>query len=548
MKQRAVTQRRGSVALVAGTAAGLLALVPATATATPPARGISAATMMPANASTNWHTPGYSWTQTLARPGVSVYSGTLSDRSSHPSWTVTIFAPATNSLTGQATTTELGAADWATQTADRLRAAGYPPRVDALDWPDFSDTPHGVQGYRVRTGDYSSQASAQAAAASLKQSGFNTATVQWTGYDPDHQTDAEQVHVAVIDPANFDGTVRATHGNVIAQRTTTSELSRQAGAVVGVNGGFFVTSSSDGYQGVPSGLAAYDGKLQSMAVGDRTALQLSPSGRPSIRHLDSSVTLLAAGASHDVAGINRYPGVVRDCGRPGLTPTSRPRQDFTCTASDEMVLFTDRLGAALPTGAGSQVTVDRTGRVLSAGPRGGSVPVGGYAVQAIGSAAGWLASHAAAGSRVSVQQALHDGVTGRRVPVGQGIVSAAPMLVHRGQTAIDAATEGVIDPNDRSFNYAWGEIRQPRTMAGIDPLGRLLLVTVDGREPGISEGLSLAEESTLLEGLGATEAMNLDGGGSTAMAVDGALVNHPSDATGERADGDAVVVVPRHSD
>lgn len=44
--------------------------------------------------------------------------------------------------------------------------------------------------------------------------------------------------------------------------------------------------------------------------------------------------------------------------------------------------------------------------------------------------------------------------------------------------------------------------------------------------------------------LGAREAMNLDGGGSTAMAVDGKLVTHPSDTTGERAVGDAVVVSP----
>ena len=54
--------------------------------------------------------------------------------------------------------------------------------------------------------------------------------------------------------------------------------------------------------------------------------------------------------------------------------------------------------------------------------------------------------------------------------------------------AIDAATEGVLDPKDLSFAYGWAEQRQPRTMAGIDARGRLLLVTVDGRRPGVSEG------------------------------------------------------------
>jgi exopolysaccharide biosynthesis protein len=81
-------------------------------------------------------------------------------------------------------------------------------------------------------------------------------------------------------------------------------------------------------------------------------------------------------------------------------------------------------------------------------------------------------------------------------------------------------------------------------MAGIDRRGRLLLVTVDGRQPGVSEGVTLQEGARLMQSLGAVDAMNLDGGGSTAMVVVGLLVNHPSDSTGERADGDAVVVLP----
>jgi exopolysaccharide biosynthesis protein len=80
-------------------------------------------------------------------------------------------------------------------------------------------------------------------------------------------------------------------------------------------------------------------------------------------------------------------------------------------------------------------------------------------------------------------------------------------------------------------------------MVGTDASGHHLLVTVDGRGPGISEGLTLVEEARLMRDLGARQAMNLDGGGSAAMAVNGALVNHPSDASGERADGDALVVI-----
>jgi exopolysaccharide biosynthesis protein len=514
----------------------------ASATAAAPARS--------ANNPSGWNTPGYSWTSITpggTGAGISIYAGTLHDSSARPDWTVTIFAPATSSLTGRPTTSELGDQDWARDTADRLSALGDTPQVDAVDWPaTYTDTPRGVQGYRVRDGHYPTQAQAQSAATALQGEGFPTATVQWTGYDADARPDGEQVRVAVIDPNRLRGTITATHGPVIAARTTTSQLAKQSGAAVAVNGGFFVTADADGYQGVPSGLAAYSGVLQAMSVGDRAALVLPRSGTPRIEHLVAAVTAKAGAWSLPVDGINRKPGVVRDCGRPGLAPTSEPRQDFTCTAADDAVLFTAQFGASLPTGPGEQVLLDADHRVVSVGTRGGSVPAGGAALQAVGAPADTLA-RLAMGTRVAVAESVRDDRTNHQISLAttNAIVSAAPTLVVHGRPAIDAATEGVIDPADRSFNFAWGEIRQPRTIVGTDSAGRLLLVTVDGREPGTSEGLTLDEEATLMRELGAVEAMNLDGGGSTAMAVDGQLVNHPSDATGERADGDALVVIPR---
>ncbi|WP_275422308.1 phosphodiester glycosidase family protein [Sphaerisporangium krabiense] len=125
------------------------------------------------------------------------------------------------------------------------------------------------------------------------------------------------------------------------------------------------------------------------------------------------------------------------------------------------------------------------------------------------------------------------------------MVSAAPTLVEDGRIHVDAATEGTVDPLDLSFGFAWANNRQPRTMAGIDRQGRLLLVTVDGRLSGGSEGFTLVEAARFMKSLGAVDALNLDGGGSSAMAVNGALVNRPSDATGERPVGDTIQVLPR---
>ena len=68
------------------------------------------------------------------------------------------------------------------------------------------------------------------------------------------------------------------------------------------------------------------------------------------------------------------------------------------------------------------------------------------------------------------------------------------------------------------------------------------IVTVDGRRPGYSVGISLAEAARLMKSLGARDALNLDGGGSTTMVVGGRVVNRPSDRVGERAVGSGVFV------
>jgi exopolysaccharide biosynthesis protein len=85
--------------------------------------------------------------------------------------------------------------------------------------------------------------------------------------------------------------------------------------------------------------------------------------------------------------------------------------------------------------------------------------------------------------------------------------------------------------------------RHPRTGVGVTPEGKLLLVTVDGRQRR-SVGMTPRQFAKLFRRLGARWALNLDGGGSTAMFVKGDLVNRPSDPGGERAVSSALLVLP----
>jgi len=104
---------------------------------------------------------------------------------------------------------------------------------------------------------------------------------------------------------------------------------------------------------------------------------------------------------------------------------------------------------------------------------------------------------------------------------------------------------------DSAGGAGFGPARHPRTAVGIAAGGRrLLLVTVDGRQAPYSDGMTLRELAEFLRGLGAADAINLDGGGSTALVLrrpDGsyAPVNRPSDREGERAVANTLAVVRR---
>jgi exopolysaccharide biosynthesis protein len=74
--------------------------------------------------------------------------------------------------------------------------------------------------------------------------------------------------------------------------------------------------------------------------------------------------------------------------------------------------------------------------------------------------------------------------------------------------------------------------RHPRSLVGITPDGHILFVAVDGRQPGYADGMSLFELRTLAHNFGCTDALNLDGGGSTTLVIAGegrsGVVNKPS--------------------
>ena len=122
-------------------------------------------------------------------------------------------------------------------------------------------------------------------------------------------------------------------------------------------------------------------------------------------------------------------------------------------------------------------------------------------------------------------------------------VGGRPLLLR------DSTVTGDVDTNgDAGFRG-----RNPRTAVGIARDGRrVLFAVIDGRQKPYSDGTSLRETANILRALGARDALNLDGGGSSTLvfSVPGAkgsstlrIANRPSDAQGERPVGDALAIV-----
>jgi hypothetical protein len=117
-------------------------------------------------------------------------------------------------------------------------------------------------------------------------------------------------------------------------------------------------------------------------------------------------------------------------------------------------------------------------------------------------------------------------------------LGGGPMLIESGEPRVTFEEEVFFGSGMGSLDS-----RHPRTALGYTHDGRLLLLVVDGRSTE-SVGATLGELARELRARGAVEALNLDGGGSTTLVVNGALVNRPSDKSGAREVASALLLVP----
>jgi exopolysaccharide biosynthesis protein len=287
------------------------------------------------------------------------------------------------------------------------------------------------------------------------------------------------------------------------ERVSDMQRALSPGATVaGVNGDLFAPAD-----GRPTGVLLQDGVLHSPPSADRSSTGIAGDGTLRVDRIRMFGTWRGNGQRRPVL-LNHPPG------------------------PNGIALFTNAWGPTTPTLPGAleavlsplpptRPNVELTAPVTEhrPGTGGGAIPPGGAVLLARGTAAQRLAAEGPVGTTVTLRFLLNPSWAGTVEGIGGG-----PVLVRGGK------------PVFRHFElFSTQQLaRNPRTAVAQRADGRILLVVADGRQPGYSVGMTNWELAQTLVRLGAVSGAGLDGGGSSTMAFDGALLNRPSDPGGER--------------
>jgi hypothetical protein len=302
----------------------------------------------------------------------------------------------------------------------------------------------------------------------------------------------------------------------------TTGIARRWNAVVAVNGDFFLGNGEPAHPFATGGRMLKAPALVEDQIGFRaTDPHNSFFGTP---QLAMSAAVQETSASTSIERFNDG------------TPDSNEVAIYTPEGAGAAAPPSGVCAARLPPAAAPQLDVYGNAvqvHTVAAVGCGASAPAGGSAddllVAVEGGTRAAFVSALVAGQHVRIQWKVHP-----QWPDLLDITGSNTTLVHNG-----APSDDVVFGSGPFY-----ESTAPRTAAGRLADGREVLVTVDGRQPGYSVGMTPMQLAEFLTSIGVREAANLDGGGSTTLVVNGLLVNRPSDSAGERAVGTALVVVP----
>jgi hypothetical protein len=283
-----------------------------------------------------------------------------------------------------------------------------------------------------------------------------------------------------------------------------------------INGGYFKMDSSP-YEGDPGDLLIVDGELLSTPAN--TSFWMDGDGQMHIAVIRSKLQITWPDGSHTPLQLNEPP------------------------ATNTAVLFTPTFGPNLPPASGTALILERVGskpwlplrpsrqysvRVQASTPAGALPLTPDLGILVVGSALKPPPAAFQPGALLEISTALSADLGRARGGVGGG-----PTLLTGG-----LPNDWLLKPHTQSA----APQRAPRSALGFND-HYFFLVVVDGRQRS-SAGMDYLELLDLVRQLGCTDAMSLDGGGSTTLWVDGKVVNSPSGIR-QRPTADALIILRR---
>ncbi|MBD8964670.1 phosphodiester glycosidase family protein [bacterium] len=265
----------------------------------------------------------------------------------------------------------------------------------------------------------------------------------------------------------------------LPNKRTVRNIAQRTNSIVAINGGFFKPQT-----GVPLGTLMIDKKIYTGPIYDRVALGIFKDG-------------------YDVGRVQLDGKIIGNNQEIKIDNINQPRM-----LSSYILAYTRDWGKYAPVSPQYGVQLQIVGnKITAASANPLSIPENGYVLVGPKSKLGKLFG----ADYVDVEIK-----TNPKWENVQHIISGGPYLLKDNQIFIDMTAQKLQSIGGRN----------PRTAIGYTEDNNLILVAVDGRE-GSSVGLTLVELAKLMKTLGCTNAINLDGGGSTVMYIKGQIVNHP---------------------
>lgn len=326
------------------------------------------------------------------------------------------------------------------------------------------------------------------------------------------------IHVLKIDRSRKDLTFFAAHAkdkvlgvSLIAEqaRNVPRDLGR---AIAGVNGDFYLRDNP-GYAGDPRGLQIVNGEL--ISAPSTVCVWFTPDGAPHLDEVKGNFQITWPDGRKTPFGLNQ-----QRAGPPPLpstmpilfTPTYGP--STKARGGRELILEKEGDSPWLPLQASQNYRARVRGVQTNGNTRLERDTMGLFIPPALASALPEISP----GAVLQISTATAPDLNGVKVAIGGN-----PALIQDGK-----AFSVKDPPPGTSGNYAERSKyeRHPRSAVGWSAT-HVYLVTVDGRQPGLSVGMKLAELAEFMAELGCTEAMNFDGGKSAQMWMNGRIMNSP---------------------